>query len=355
MVKLIPMSPQNGADTMKISVLGIDLGKNAFHIHGVNAQGQRRVQKKWSASKLRECMARLEPCLVGLEACGGAHYWARTLQGYGHAVRLMSPQFVKPYVKSNKHDVLDAEAICEAVTRPTMRFVPIKSVEQQDLQSLHRARSLVVAQRTAQVNQIRGFLLEYGIVIPQGIQVLRRQLPLILAEPDNGLTAAMRPLLQHLEAQLIQLDQGVGHFEAHIKQAAKENELCQRLLSMPGLGPLSATALMAAVGAAHQFKNAREMAAWVGLVPRQYSTGGKVRLLGISKRGDPYVRTLLIHGARAVLRTAATKQDNRSRWLLRLQGRRGKPVATVALANKTVRTAWALLRQGTFYNSTLTA
>lgn len=334
---------------MKISVLGIDLGKHGFHVHGVDEQGRRVLQKKFSRAKLMEFMGRLEPCLVGLEACGGAHHLARTFQGYGHEVRLMHPRFVKAYVKSNKNDYLDAEAICEAVTRPTMRLVPIKSVAQQDLQSLHRLRSLAVGQRTAQVNQIRGVLLEQGIVVPQGIGALRQQLPLLLEEAENGLTPTFRELLPLLYEELVHVEERIQRFDRLIAAEARQDERCQRLLTIPGIGVLIASALVAAIGDGRQFNNARELAAWLGLVPRQSATGGQIRLLGISKRGDTYLRALLIQGARAVLRTAAKKTDRRSRWVTELMARRGRNVAAVALANKNARTAWAVLTRDTTY------
>jgi transposase len=265
---------------MKISVLGIDLGKHVFHVHGVDEQGRRVLQKKFSRAKLWEFMGRLEPCLVGMEACGGAHQLGRTFQGYGHEVRLMHPSFVKAYVKSNKNDYWDAEAICEAVTRPTMRLVPIKSVAQQDLQSLHRLRRLAVGQRTAQVNQIRGLLLEYGIVVPQGLGALRQQLPLLLADGENGLTPTFRELLQLLYEELVHVDERIQRFDRLIAAQAQQDERCQRLLTIPGIGVLIASALVAAIGDGRQFNNARELAAWLGLVPRQSATGGQIRLLG---------------------------------------------------------------------------
>jgi len=231
------MSFGSGADDMKISVLGIDLGKNSFHLYGVDERGQPVLRKKLSRQKLLEFMAQQVPCRVGMEACGGAHHLARTLQGYGHEVRLMSPQFVKPYVKSNKNDFLDAEAICEAVTRPTMRFVPIKALEQQDLQSLHRARRLVVAQRTAQANQIRGLLLEYGLVLPQGIRALRHHLPTLLEEADNGLTPAGRELLSLLYEELVHLDHRLVQFDQRIERQVQQDARCRRLLTIPGIGP----------------------------------------------------------------------------------------------------------------------
>ncbi len=335
----------------EIKVLGIDLAKQSFQIHGVDGNGKVVVQKTLSREKLLEYMAQLKPCLVGMEACGGAHDFARKFRQYGHTVRLMAPQFVKPYVKSNKNDRADAEAICEAVQRPNMRFVPIKSVEQQDLQSLHRVRSMVIAHRTALINQIRGLLMEYGIIIPKGASQVRSHLPDILADPANGLTAEMRELLIGLSSELLHLDERVGKHDANIKVIAEHHPVCLVLLAIPGIGPMIATALVAAVGDPSVFKNGREMAAWLGLVPRQHSTGGKDRLLGISKRGDVYLRTLLIHGARAAIRVADKKEDWRSRWMLDVMARRGENIAAVALANKNVRIAWALITKGEKYRS----
>jgi len=327
----------------EIKVLGIDLGKNTFHLHGVDRHGKMVFRKTLTRKKLVEFMARLKPCLVGMEACGGSHHWARKFREFGHDVRLMAPQFVKPYVKSNKNDKVDAEAICEAVQRPSMRFVPIKGIEQQDLQSLHRVRSLAIAQRTAQINQIRGLLQEYGVVLPQGACHVRRLIPELLEDAENGLTMWMRELLSHLREVLVRLDERIAEYDASVKAISQEDEGCRLLMTIPGIGPLSATALLAAVGDANVFKNGREMAAWLGLVPRQHSTGGKERLLGISKRGDAYLRTLLIHGARAALRGADRKEDRRSAWAVDVKRRRGPNIAAVALANKNVRTAWALL------------
>lgn len=336
---------------MRIQTLGIDLGKHHFHLHGVDEHGIAVLQKKLTRAKLPQFMANLKPCLVGMEACGGAHYWARLLQSYGHEVRLMSPQFVKPYVKSNKNDYLDAEAICEAVSRPNMRFVPIKTAELQATQQLHRTRSQAVAQRTAQANQIRGFLLEYGLVVPQGIAHLRQRLPAILEDGENGLLDETRQLLAKLQDELVHLDERVKELDQQVKALSERNEECRQLQTIPGIGPLIATALIGAVGDASVFKSGREMAAWLGLVPRQHSTGGRAVLLGISKRGDPYLRTLLIHGARAVIRSADKRNDRHSRWVAALARRRGKNVAAVAVANKTVRIVWALLTQGTTFQA----
>jgi len=270
----------------------------------------------------------------------------------GHDVRLISPQFVKPYVKSNKNDMADAEAICEAVQRPTMRFVPIKSIEQQDILSIHRAREQVVRRRTAQGNQIRGLLMEYGLVIPKGMRTLYAQLPEILADADNELTLMFRDLLQGLWEELINLDNHIAVYDQQIKTLSVQSAVCKRLMTIPGVGPMVATALVASVSDGKAFKNGREMAAWLGLVARQHSTGGKPRLLGISKRGDVYLRKLLIHGARAALRWVDKKYDKRSMWATSLKERRGQNIAAVALANKIVRTAWVLITRDKEYRTT---
>jgi transposase len=332
-----------------ITVLGIDLAKQSFQLHGINSQGKTVLRKKLSRYKLMEYMACIKPCLVGIEACGGAHHIARKFTDFGHTVRMMAPQFVKPYVKSNKNDSADAEAICEAVQRPNMRFVPIKSVEQQDLQSLHRIRSMVIANRTAQINQIRGFLLEHGIVLPKGASYVRNHLPEILENTENKLTVEMRGLLGQLLDELAHMDERIVGYKDKIEAISQQHDACRLLKTIPGIGPLTSTALVAAVGDVSVFKNGREMASWLGLVPRQHSTGGKERLLGISKRGDIYLRMLLIHGARAALRVAGLRNDRRSQWLIDLANRRGNNIAAVALANKNVRIAWAMLTKGESY------
>ena len=339
------------SDQKSIKVVGIDLAKSVFHLHGLDKSGHTMMRKRLSRQKLIELMAQLPPCLVGMEACGGSHDWARRLMAMGHDVRLISPQFVKPYVKSNKNDASDAAAICEAVQRPDMRFVPIKSVEQQDIQSLHRARSLVVSHRTAQANQMRGLMLEYGVVIAKSVAALRKAVPEILEDADNALTPMFRELLCGLWEEMLRLDQRISTYDAEIKHLSEQSEVCKRLMTIPGIGPMVSTALVAAVADGKAFKSGREMAAWLGLVPRQHSTGGKPRLLGISKRGDVYLRKLLIHGARAALRWADRKQDRRSRWVSDLATRRGQNIAAVALANKTVRTAWALMTREEEYRT----
>ena len=334
-----------------ITVVGIDLGKTWIELCGQDAAGKVRLSGKYRPEKFKEVMANLPPCLVGLEACGRAHHWARVLQGYGHEVKLMAPQFVKPYVQSNKSDRADAQAVCEAVQRPTMRFVGVKTTAQQDQQSVHRVRSLAVGQRTALVNQVRGLLAEQGVEIGQGRARVRGRLPEILEDGENGLSTSFRELLQDLYEELVRLDVRIEQLEATIDRWAKTDEQAQRLMSIPGIGPITATALLAAVGDATTFRHGRELAAWLGLVPRQHSTGGREQLLGISKRGDCYVRQLLIHGARAALRVAGRKTDRRSRWVQDVVRRRHKNVAVVALANRMARTAYALLIKAETYQA----
>lgn len=334
---------------MNVSTLGIDLAKAVFQLHGVNAQGQVTLTRRLSRKKLLPFLANLPPCLIGMEACGGAHYWAREMHKLGHEVKLMAPQFVKPYVKGNKTDGNDAAAICEAVSRPRMRFVPINTLEQQDIQAMHRIREQLVKNRTALANQIRGLLHEYGLVMPSGISRLRAQLPLILEEAENGLSDVARELINELYERLRTLDEQVAQSDRRIQQVFRQDERCQRLGQVEGIGPLIATAFLAAVGDAHVFHNARQLSAWLGLVPKQHSSGGKSRLLGISKRGDRYLRALLIHGARTVVQHAAQKSDARSEWINRLCQRRGKNITAVAVANKNARILWALLARGETY------
>lgn len=333
-----------------IKRIGLDLAKQVFQLHGVDAQEKTVLRKQLRRSQMLDFFKKLSPCLIGMEACGGAHYWARELQKLGHTVKLMAPQFVKPYVKSNKNDANDAEAICEAVSRPTMRFVAIKTVEQQDIQAIHRIRSELIRQRTAKVNQIRGLLAEYGIVVEQRIEKLRKALPLLLDDAENGLTADFRTLLQGLQQDLTTLDERVGEMDKSIQKLASSNATAKRLQQIPGIGPITSTALVCAIGNGKQFKRGRDFSAWLGLTPRQHSSGGKECLLNISKRGDSYLHTLLIHGARAVLRVAGKKEDPRSsRWLQNLCSRRNKNIAAVALANKNARIVWALLTKETDY------
>jgi transposase len=328
---------------MKVTTIGIDLAKNVFQVHGVDERGKAVLRKQLKRKDVAAFFARIEPCLIGMEACGSAHYWARKLAEFGHTVRLMAPQFVKPYVKTNKNDRNDAEAICEAVSRPNMRYVPVKTPESQALLALHRGRQGFVKARTAQVNQIRGLLAEFGIVIAKGIGHVTKRLPEILEDGENGLPGLMRQLIQRLGEHLKELDRQVQELEREIQLWHRQSPASCRLAEIAGIGPLTATALVASVGDARSFRNARQLPAWMGLVPRQNSSGGKPSLKGISKRGDVYLRTLLIHGARAVIAQFERKPNPPDGWLKRLLARRNRNVAAVALANKNARIAWALL------------
>jgi transposase len=327
----------------KLSVLGIDLAKQVFHLVGMDEHGKVVVRKRLDRSQLLSFIAQLPPVVIGMETCGGAQYWARGLRAHGHEVQLLAPQFVKPYVKANKNDMRDAEAIAEAVTRPTMRFVPVKSVAQQDLQALHRVRERLMKARTALINETRGLLHEYGIIVPQGAAAFRTHVLEKLATEDAKLTPLSQELFRQLLEELGTLEARVATYDAQLAQVAQTHPVCQRLLTIPGLGELTATALVAAVSDATQFNNGRQCAAWLGLVPRQQSTGGKPRLLGISKHGDRYLRTLLVHGARSCLRWVGRKCDRRSQWVRLLMERRGWNRAAVALANKNARVAWHLM------------
>ena len=338
---------------MTITCIGLDLAKNVFQVHGVDERSKIVVRKTLRRRDVSRFFANLPPCIVGMEACGGAHYWAREVAGYGHEVRLIRPQFVKPYVKSNKSDRNDAEAICEAVGRPGMRFVPVKSSEQLTIQATHRIRSRLVANRTALVNQIRGILAEFGIVIARSLASLRRRLPEIIDGDNDSLDTMTRSLIIDLWQELGEIDKRITAYDRRIRQLCSMNQACRRLCHIEGIGPVTATAMAAAAGDAKVFKNGRQFAAWLGLVPRQHSSGGRTRLLGISKRGDRYLRTLLVHGARSALVRCGRKTDSRSLWLQKLRARRHPNVAAVALANKNARIAWALLSRGKDYDRNL--
>jgi transposase len=334
---------KTGGTKMNVTTVGIDIAKHVFELHGVDSKGKTVLKKTIRRDKLPEFMANLPACLVGLEACGGSHHWARKFKQMGHEIKLMNPQFVKPYVKSNKNDSHDAAAICEAVQRPSMRFVGVKTIEQQDIQAVHRIRARLVNERTALVNQIRGLLAEYGIVVAQGIQQLRKKLPVILEDAGNELSNYGRELMSDLLAQFYNVDAKVDEYDERIKKICKENEICQRLIQIKGVRCLTATAIIASIGDASVFKNGREMAAFLGLVPKQHSSGGKSVLLGISKRGDCYLRYLLVHGARAVVTRAKNLPPKRAAWIQALIGRRGRNRAIVALANKNARAIWTLM------------
>jgi transposase len=334
---------------MEITRVGLDIAKRVFQVHGVDERGRAGVIKKLSRAEVLGFFAQLRPCLIGIEACGGAHYWGRELSRLGHTVKLMAAQFISPYRKSGKNDVNDAEAICEAVSRPNMRFVVIKSEEQQAVLMMHRVRTLMVANRTAGVNQVRGLLGEFGVVVPIGIRRLRAQLPQILEDAENGLPALARQILAQLLQQLHHWDDQVEHYDRQLEALATQSEPSQRLVQINGIGPITATALVASVGDARVFKNGRQFAAWLGLTPRQYSSGGITRLGRITKRGDRYLRKLLIHGARALLRFVNRKTDARSAWAKALKERRHVNIAAVALAAKHARIIWAMLARGTPY------
>ena len=334
---------------MNITTLGIDLAKNVFQLHGVDAQGKVMLKKKINRLALSDFVAQLPKCLIGMEACGGSHYWARKFQSFGHTVRLISPQFVKPYVKSNKNDEKDAEAICEAVTRPNMRFVQIKQPEQQDMQCLHRIRSQCIKNRTALANQIRGLLSEYGIVFSKQLQNINKKLPDIIADETNTISDYARSLFAELYEDFVMLNQRIKQYDQKIVVLSKTNENCQRIEKIPGVGVLSATAIVAAISDPTLFKNGRELSAWLGLVPRQSSSGGKQQLLGISKRGDKYLRCLLIHGARAVIYKAKDLENPIHKWIVNLKNSKGTNKAAVALANKNARIIWALLAKQQAY------
>lgn len=328
---------------MKTTTVGIDLAKNVFQIHGVSETGKQVMNKPLKRKEVLPYFAQLPACLIGMESCGSAHYWQRELSKLGHDVKLINPAYVTPFVKRNKSDARDAEAICEVVARPCTPFVPNKSVEQQDIQMLHRIRSQAIKQRTAQSNQIRGLLAEYGLIIPLGIASVRRRLPEILEDAENDLSMLSREMFSDLYDQLIQLDNRVKQYDKKLVATMKNSDAYHRLQAIPGVGPLIASALLMAVGDAKLFKNGRHLAAYLGLVPKQHSSGGKERLLGISKRGDRYLRSLLIHGARAVGYRVKNDPNHANQWFYQLIQRRGFNKAVVAMANKMARQAWVIL------------
>lgn len=334
---------------MKITTIGLDIAKSVFHLFAMSKTGRLVKKKQLKRNQVLSFMANIEPCLIAMEACGGAHYWARAFKNQGHEVRLIAPQYVKPFVKGNKNDYNDAEAIAEAAQRPTMRFVPIKSIEQQDVQNFHRQRERIKKERNALANQVRGLLAEYGVTIHKGIRAVSQSLPDILENAENGLTPLARELFAELYNELQGLNQRFEACEQRIRQMNQDNEICQRLDEILGIGSLTASATYAAAGDGKDFVNGRHFSAWLGLVPGQHSTGGKSTLLGISKRGNAYLRTLYIHGARAVLRYSSGKTDRFSRWAQALLERRGHNKACVAVANKMARMAWVIMAKGETY------
>lgn len=342
---------------MDIIRVGIDLAKNVCQMHGVDRSEKAVWRRKLTRVEWLDVLQRTVPlhAVIGMEACGSAHHWARRLQAIGYSVKLIAPQFVKPYVKSNKNDANDAEAICEAMSRPGMRFVAVKTVEQQDVQAVHRVRAGLMEQRNAKANQIRGLTSEYGIVAPREILQLRCAVPVWLEDVNSGLSDRFRRLLTGLWEDLRSLDDRIRELDCEIVAIAASDPVARRLQQLRGVGPMVATALIATVGNARQFANGRQMAASLGLTPRQNSSGGKERLLGITKRGDAYVRCLLIHGARAMIQMARRRTDALSLWVMRIAGSRHPNIAAVALANKTARIAWAMITRETDYQPELAA
>lgn len=323
----------------KVTTVGIDLAKRVFVLHGVDALGRVVLKKTVRREQLMELVASLAPCRIGMEACAGAHEWARRFAELGHEVKLMAAKFVIPYRKNGKNDGNDAEAICEAVGRPNMRFVPVKSAEQQAVLALHRTRQGFVAERTAVINRIRALLTEFGVVLPQSAEIVRRQ----ASSGAEALPVLARRMVEDLRSHLTLLDERISAYDREIETLARQSEPTRRLMRIRGIGPLTAQAIVATVGNARDFRNGRQFAAWLGLTPRQHSSGGKSRLGHITKRGDAYLRGLLVQGARSALHTAARHTDRLSRWSISLQGRCGYRRAQVAIAAKNARIAWALL------------
>ena len=336
---------------MKVHVLGVDLAKNVFQLHGVDRKGRCVLVRRVRRELLMNLIAELDPCLIGIEACTGAFYWQRQFERHGHTVKIIAPQYVKPFVRRQKNDSNDAEAICTAVQQPNMRFVPKKTLEQQDIQALHRARQRLVNHRTALISQMRGLLLDRGIAIGVAATRARSMIPKVLNEPNEDLSSLTREIITSLYDFMLQIDARIRFFDKKIDAIFKANEACQRIAKIRGVGPKTATAMIAAIGDGSDFKNGRHLAAWLGLVPRQHSSGDRRVMLGISKRGSQHLRTLLVHGARAVVRTAVRKTDPRSIWINDLRERRGHNRATVAVANKNARVIWAVLRTGEPYRA----
>jgi transposase len=345
MERVVFINQPEGKD-MSIITIGIDLAKTIFAVHGVNESGKAELVKpKVPRDQLLQLISNLPPCLIGMEACTGAHHWARLFRQHGHTVRLIAPKFVTPYRmsgKRGKNDAADAAAICEAVTRPQMRFVPIKDEHQQATLTLHRTRQGFIEERTALYNRIRGLIAEFGIVLPQKVERLRREIGPHLEDLPGWANRCIGDMLSHAD----RLDERIHEYDKAITEIARQDERCKRLIQLPGIGPISATAIVASIGVGHDFDHGRQVAAWLGLTPGQYSSGGKTRLGRITKAGDGYIRSLLILGARAVLNSLGDKQDRYSRWARNLLERRGYWRAAVAIAAKNARLAWAVLKYG---------
>ena len=330
---------------MTVAFIGIDLAKNVFQIHGVDADGQAVLKKRVRRERLLPELSDLPSCRIGIEACTGAFFWQRQFEALGHEVKVIAPQYVKPFLKHQKNDRNDAQAICTALMQPNMKFVPAKSEDQQDIQALHRARRRLVNHRTALVCQMRGLLLDRGVPIPLTLGRARQRIPEILGDQSNGLTEMTREIIADLFDFMLQLDARIKAFDRRIDHVFRASPDCQRIARICGVGAKTATAVVAAVGDGKEFKNGRHMAAWMGLVPRQHSSGDKRLLMGISKRGDKHLRTLLIHGARSVVRVSQRKTDAFSQWVNSIRERRGMNRAIVAVANKNARIIWAMLRR----------
>ena len=358
MVSPIPASGKLSGDfsfleaiTMNaVKLVGIDLGKHCFHLHGQDASGRMVFRKKLSRSQMLTTLANTPACRIVMEACAGAHWIARRLKAMGHEAKLISPQFVKPFVQGNKNDFADAQAICEAASRPSMRFVSPRNESQQTISATHRVREGMVRDRTATINQIHAFLLEFGISLPKGPAIIKH-LPALLAEREAELPPRLITLIERLRAHVKYLDEQIKSVERELTQQLAEDERSQRLLEIPGVGPITASVLAVELGDAHQFADARQFAASIGLVPRQYSTGGKPTLLGISKRGDKNLRRLLVQGARAIMQRIQDRTDALGEWTRNMLCRRHSNVVACALANKMARIAWAILAKGTHYQS----
>ena len=342
---------QEGETVNEITTIGLDLAKNLFHVVGCDRHGKMVKRKVLRRGQVRTYFANVPACVVGMEGCAGAHYWARELRGLGHEVRLLPAQHVKAYVRGNKNDYNDARAIAEAARRPDMRLVRVKTVEQQDVQALHRMRAQRVRERTALCNQMRSLMGERGIVVAQGLGTLRRRVPEVLEDAENGLSDGFRLVLSRCLEQLYELDGHVEFYTRAVHEHARGDETVQHLQTVLGYGPVVASVFGAFVGDGSEFRRGRDVSAALGLVPKQHSSGGKPVLLGISKRGDRYVRCLLVHGARSVLRRAPQRSDRLSRWAVAVQAKRGTHKATVALANKMARIGWAVVREHTTYRS----
>lgn len=330
----------------KVTLLGIDIAKEIFQLHGVDASGKAILKKKLKRAELLKFIAQMEPCMIAMEACGGSHYWAREFKKLGHKAELISPQYVKPFVRGNKNDRNDAEAIVEAVSRPRARFVPINDEAEQDVRSVHRIRSRLVSERTALTNEIRGLLYEYGIFHAKGMTKIENFLAEVNGDHENKLqlTAMMRELCIEIYEELTAINKRIEKHDRRLEAIANTNVICENLMTIPGVGILSATILFTVLSDPTIFKNGRHFAAYLGLVPRQHSSGGKEKLFGISKRGDSYIRSLLIHGGRAIVQCASKKDDSRSKWICKLHERASYNCTAVAVANKNARVAWALAK-----------